>query len=237
MRLEGPRFGTSCKENGTRLVTLHKTGCAVLERSEDPALRGFNPGDQDCRSSMWGSQQRHCSALGERHSNSWPQQRTPLVVPRPFISVLHAGLACLNKRWLCRFGLSYATFTLGPTLSLSTAKITTTDAFTAELSISSDGPAGKVVVQIYATHPSTSGRVSYQYTLLCFAKVSVPSNSAGAAAKVECEASDLESYDTNSGQYIVPKGRYTLTAAQNAGELPKGPTASLQLVGASGSAN
>jgi hypothetical protein len=131
-----------------------------------------------------------------------------------------------------RFGLSYATFTFGDKLSLSAVEITADDTFTAELQISSRGPAGQTVIQIYASHPPTTGGVRYQYTLLCFSKLLVPADSAGATATVKCEASDLEVYDTNGGEYLVPTGNYNLFAAQHAGELPTRTTARFQLVDA-----
>jgi hypothetical protein len=130
----------------------------------------------------------------------------------------------------CRFGLSYATFSFDSALQLSTGVVTAADAFVAKIRITSVGPAGKAVAQVYTSHPPTGGFVGYQYSLLCFAKVPIPANSAGVTANVRCEASDLEVYDTSSGEYIVPAGSYTLTAAQHAGELPRGPTAQLLLV-------
>lgn len=71
--------------------------------------------------------------------------------------------------------------------------------------------------------------VRYQYTLLCFAKVDVPADSAGVTAEVQCDVADLDWYDTNTGDYVVPAGQYTLIAAQHAGELPRGSSAPLQV--------
>ena len=132
------------------------------------------------------------------------------------------------------YGLSYADFTLGPLQLSAAGPFATDDRFAARVQVSSTGPAGKAVVQIYASPdpPSFRGAVRYEYTLLCFSKTAIPADSAGVTAVAECDVGDLDTYDSSTGEYVVPPGQYTLIAAQHSGELPAGSKATITVTSA-----
>ena len=117
-------------------------------------------------------------------------------------------------------GLSYAAYSLGPRLDVSVAgggALRSGATFTATVNVSSAGPAGKCVVQVYASQLAPTKFVAYQQMLLCVAKIDVPADARDVAVAVACRADDLELYDPDVGAYVTYSGNYTLSAALDAG--------------------
>jgi beta-glucosidase len=155
---------------------------------------------------------------------------SPWFQPRRSGLPLHYHSESTSPLFSFGFGLSFSEFHFGALQLDETGPFTPGDHLTARVTISSTGPAGQAVVQIYARpDPPTHGVVRFEYTLFCFAKVEVPANSPGVSAAVQCEIGDLDWYDTCAGQYIVPPGSYTLFAAQHSGELPTASAARIEV--------
>ena len=130
-------------------------------------------------------------------------------------------------------GLSYATFSLGGRLDLawpggggggsgggdsgSGAPLANGSSFTATVNVSSAGPAGKCVVQVYASQLPPTKFVAYQAVLLCVAKVDLPADARDVPVAVACRADDLEQYDPDLGAFVTYSGNYSIAAALDAG--------------------
>ena len=121
------------------------------------------------------------------------------------------------------FGLSYSNFSLGARLDLDWpgraggAPLTNGSAFTATVNVSSAGPAGRCLVQIYAHQLPPTKFVSYANALLCWSKADVPADARDLPVVVSCRADDLETYDPDVGDFVTMSGNYTLSAALDSG--------------------
>lgn len=118
------------------------------------------------------------------------------------------------------FGLSYTVYTIEKELQIAPSGVLKHGTnFTCKVLLSSRGPAGKAVVQIYASQLPPTKVVRYEHTLLCFAKAHLPANAVRVEVIVECEVNDLDTWDVDEGRYVVHSGEYMIVAAQHAGEL------------------
>lgn len=110
-------------------------------------------------------------------------------------------------------GLSYTNYTLSKH-NIPTSTVTTNQTFSMNLQVSSSGPAGMCVVQVYFS-ARLSSRVRFNMALLGFAKVNVPANSNGIQATVELESRGLEMWDKRLRRYVVETGTYDLHVGQS----------------------
>jgi len=121
------------------------------------------------------------------------------------------------------FGLSYASYSLGSSLELdwpgraSGAPLSNGTLFTATVNVSSAGPAGKCLVQVYAHQLPPTKFVSFANVLLCWLKADVPADARDLPVVVKCRADDLETYDPDVGDYVTMAGNYTFSAALDSG--------------------
>ena len=148
---------------------------------------------------------RHVGAI-RSPANPWFQQRggsTSAFVSEPSTPLFPFG-----------FGLSYTQFVLKSATVNSPSSLKPGDVFTVTALVTSSGPAGKVVVQVYASQNAPTKYVRYTRWLLCFSKADVPADSSsGVHVVVTCEADDLEGYDPDVGNYVLFPGTYTLSTA------------------------
>eukprot|EP01047_Picozoa_sp_COSAG01_P084325 COSAG01_NODE_18051_length_1103_cov_2.804781_1_plen_308_part_00 len=145
---------------------------------------------------------------------------SPWFQPRSSGLPLHYVSESTSPLFSFGFGISYSNFHFGPLQRSAPGPFVAGDTVTLTVNVSSRGPSGQSVVQIYARQPRAAGIVRFEYTLFGFAKVHVPTDSPGTRAVVQCEVEDLDWYDNNAANYVVPAGSYTLFAAQHSGELP-----------------
>ena len=120
-------------------------------------------------------------------------------------------------------GLSYTTFTLGARLDLdwpgrsSGAPLANGTGFTATVNVSSAGPAGKCLVQVYAHQLPPTKFVTFANVLLCWAKADVAADAKEVPVVVNCRANDLETYDPDVGDFVTMTGNYSFAAALDSG--------------------
>jgi len=85
------------------------------------------------------------------------------------------------------FGLSYGNFTLEGTLETDARGPLPRGAeFSITALVSLRGPAGKVVLQVYASQDVPTKFVALQAQLLCFTKVFIPADTARVPVTVRC---------------------------------------------------
>lgn len=106
------------------------------------------------------------------------------------------------------FGLSYTKFkVLSAKLSASVASAT--DTLSVTVTLSSEGPVGQCVVQVYFQQ-QLSQYVRYNWMLLTFEKFNMPSNSASYTGALVFDVEDMGYYHASSGQNQVDAGEYTI---------------------------
>jgi beta-glucosidase len=124
------------------------------------------------------------------------------------------------------FGLSYAAFSVdaasvSPPASGS-GKYGPNESFVLTANVSSTGPAGALVVQVYSQFVASPGveatTVGRRFALLCFAKQALPAEARGEPVTIECSTSGLARWDLAQGDYAVTGGFYRLLVSQFAGD-------------------
>lgn len=111
------------------------------------------------------------------------------------------------------FGLSYTNFTV-VAAQLSQTTVAMDGTISLNISISSRGPAGKVVLQVYFSQ-DFSTRVLYQRMLLGFTKLALPADSAPVSNVLEMPVSGLAVWDKVVKKYTVTPGSFHLYVGQH----------------------
>lgn len=106
--------------------------------------------------------------------------------------------------------MSYSTFAISAITASPAGPITAGAPFNVTATISSSGPAGTAVVQIYFSQDPPTRYVRYQFALLCFAKVALPANAPPTPVVISCTTDNLMWYDEAANDYLLYPGSYTL---------------------------
>jgi len=136
-------------------------------------------------------------------ANPWFQQRnfpSAAYVTEPATALFPFG-----------YGLSYTAFNVTGVAAPS-APLSPGSTFTVTVTVSSAGPAGKVVVQVYFSQNAPTKYVRYERALLCYSKAALPADSAPVPVAVSCAVDDLAWFDPDVNQYVTFPGVYTLYA-------------------------
>ena len=110
-------------------------------------------------------------------------------------------------------GLSYTEFTFDD-VKLSTATVAPDGTFSVSLNVSSNGPAGACVIQVYYSQDKAS-RVRYSKMLLGFTKVPVPANSKGTPVTIPLRAHDMAMWNVTRAEYVVEPGNFHVYVGQS----------------------
>jgi hypothetical protein len=177
-----------------------------------------------------------------RLSHTWPAkagQVHSVVATSAELSATNAGQTFrfttgpAAPLWPLGFGLSYSNFSVDAAAASAPAGgagvFAPDEAFTVTANVSSSGPAGALVVQVYWQFVASAGleatTVGRRLVLLCFAKQALPADARGEAVAVECGASGLA-----RGDYAVAEGFYKLSVGQFAGD-PRAATVIVRVAG------
>ena len=124
------------------------------------------------------------------------------------------------------WGLSYAAHTVDAAGASAPAGGGATygpsEDFVLTANVSSAGPAGALVLQVYwqfVAAPGLEARtVGRRSPLLCFAKQWLPADARGEPVAVQCSTRGLARWDLEQGDYAVAAGVYRLLVSQFAGD-------------------
>lgn len=106
------------------------------------------------------------------------------------------------------WGLSYSNYSISD-VQFPSGKLEANATFQVELTAKSEGPAGKVVVQVYYS-PTITKRVRFGTMLLGWTKVAVPENGKVKGVKIQLRVADMEAWDSEQGRYVVESGDYNI---------------------------
>lgn len=132
----------------------------------------------------------------------------------------------LSPEWWAppRFGLSFSTFKIGAiaisvngSASSPVNPCGPTQRFSIAVPVTSSGPAGTMVLQVYVRPTFQTKHVYPANRLLCWSKLPVPANGR-ATATISCSAQDLGMWDLAVGDYMVKGGKYAVAVAQYSGD-------------------
>eukprot|EP00051_Salpingoeca_urceolata_P004956 m.69158 g.69158 ORF g.69158 m.69158 type:complete len:805 (+) comp13959_c0_seq1:103-2517(+) len=114
------------------------------------------------------------------------------------------------------FGLSYSIFSF-KNIKLVNTTVVASGTFAVSLDITSKGPAGKCVVQVYFSQKLAS-RVRYDKMLLGFGKFDVPADSDGTGVTVALNAQDFEMWSRPKQAYVVEAGDFDIFVGQHSAD-------------------
>lgn len=211
-------FGASFTDNFNSMFTsTDGTGM-------DAVLAAWRPGEE-AGNGIWNILTGAVNPSG-RTSHTWPRtvgqvhQYVPWFLPRATRSANqpYGDQQPATPLVPFGFGLSYTTFEVG---KLSPGAITAgvNDTFTINTTVSSHGPAGSLVLQVYFSQPLTPTRVRFERMLLTFTKISVPANTANMPVSIPCKVRDFEAWNKAAQNYVVDTGvAYTVFVGQSSAD-------------------
>ena len=113
-------------------------------------------------------------------------------------------------------GLNYNVATIVTAVITPTGGAVAPDALlTVSGTLSNTGPAGAAVVQIYFSQDAPTKEVRYVAQLAGFSKISVPADTAVIPFSVTVDVADFSAWDSETKNYLVYQGNYTLHVALN----------------------